>query len=50
MRLRVESVALGVPTHAPWLARRSLVHRETRMTSQAPVRTGGAVGAGWDLD
>ena len=44
------SVALRVPAHAPWLARRSLVHRVTRMTCHAPVRTGGAVGAGWDLD
>ena len=43
-------VALRVPAHAPWLARRSLVHRVTRMTCHAPVRTGGAVGAGWDLD
>ena len=45
-----EAVALRVPAHAPWLARRSLVHRVTRMTCHAPVRTGGAVGAGWDLD
>jgi len=44
------TVALRVPAHAPWLARRSLVHRVTRMTCHAPVRTGGAVGAGWDLD
>jgi len=43
-------VALRVPAHAPWLARRSLVHRVTRMTCHAPVRTGGDVGAGWDLD
>ena len=43
-------VALRVPAHAPWLARRSLVHRVTRMTCHAPVRTGVAVGAGWDLD
>jgi len=45
-----QCVALRVPAHAPWLARRSLVHRVTRMTCHAPVRTGGAVGAGWDLD
>jgi len=45
-----ELVALRVPAHAAWLARRSLVHRVTRMTCHAPVRTGGAVGAGWDLD
>jgi len=44
------TVALRVPAHAPWLARRSLVHRVTRMTCHAPVRTGGAVGAVWDLD
>jgi len=43
-------VALRVPAHAPWLARRSMARRETRMTCHAPVRTGGAVGAGWDLD
>jgi len=43
-------VALRVPAHAPWLAGRSVVHRVTRMTFHAPVRTGGAVGAGWDLD
>jgi len=43
-------VALRVPAHAPWLTRRLLVHRVTRMTCHAPVRTGGAVGAGWDLD
>jgi len=47
--LRVD-VTSRVPAHAPWLARRSLVHRVTRMTCHAPVRTGGAVGAGWDLD
>ena len=47
---RTDTVALRVPAHAPWLARRSLVHRVTRMTCHAPVRTGGAVGAGWDLD
>jgi len=44
------SVALRVPAHAPWLAGRSLVHRVTRMTCHAPVQTGGAVGAEWDLD
>jgi len=43
-------VALRVPAHAPWLARRSMARRATRMTRHAPVRTGGAVGAGWDLD
>ena len=48
--IAVVCVALRVPAHAPWLARRSLVHRVTRMTCHAPVRTGGAVGAGWDLD
>ena len=43
-------VAFHVPAHAPWLARRSLARRATRMTCHAPVRTGGAVRAGWDLD
>ena len=43
-------VALRVPANAPWLARRSMARRATRMTCHAPVRTGGAVGAGWDLD
>jgi len=43
-------VALRVPDHAPWLAGRSLVRRATRLTCHAPVRTGGAGGAGWDLD
>jgi len=43
-------VALRVPAHATWLARRSMARRATRMTRHAPVRTGGAVGAGWDLD
>jgi len=42
-------VALRIPAHAPWLARRSLVRRVTRMTYHAPVRTGGAGGAEWDL-
>ena len=46
----VPVVALRVPSHAPWLARRALVHRVTRMTCHARVQTGGAVGAGWDLD
>jgi len=50
LRNAEDDVALRVPAHAPWLARRSLVHRVTRMTCHAPVRTGGAVGAGWDLD
>ena len=45
-----KTVTLRVPAHAPWLARRSLVHRVTRMTCHAPVRTGGAVGAGSGLD
>jgi len=45
-----KSVALRLPAHAAWPARRSLVHRVTRMTCHAPVRTGGAVGAGRDLD
>ena len=43
-------VAFRVPAHAPSQARRSLARRATRMTCHAPVRTGGAVGAGWDLD
>ena len=43
---REASVALRVPAHAPWLARRSMARRATRMTWHAPVRTGGAVGAG----
>jgi len=47
---RSRTVELRVPAHAPWLARRSLVRRATRMTCHAPVRTGGAGGAGWDLD
>ena len=45
-----KSDALRGPDHAPWLARRSMARRATRMTCHAPVRTGGAVGAGWDLD
>jgi len=49
-RKSVMVVALRVPAHAPWLARTSVVHRVTRMTCHAPVRTGGAVGAAWDLD
>jgi len=44
------SVALRGPVHAPWPARRSMGRRATRMTCHAPVRTGGAVFAGWDLD
>jgi len=48
--LRAHIFALLVPAHAPWLARRSFVRRVTPMTCHAPVRTGGAGGAEWDLD
>jgi len=43
------TVALRGPVHAVWPARRSMERRATRMTCHAAVRTGGAVGAGWDL-
>jgi len=45
-----KSVAFRVPAHAPWLARRSMARRATRMTCHAPVRRGCAVGAFGDLD
>jgi len=41
-------VASRSPVQAPWPARRSMERRATRMKCQAPVRTGGAVVAGWD--
>jgi len=40
----------AAPGKAPLLASRSMGGRATRMTCHAPVRTGGAVLAGWDLD
>jgi len=48
--ITVVRVALRIPAQVPWLARRSMACRATRMLCHAPVRTGGAVGAGWDLD
>ena len=48
--IQLACVPLRGPVHAPLLARRSMGHRETRMTCHAPVRTGAAVLAGWGLD
>jgi len=40
----------AAPVRAPLLSRTSVGRRATRMTCNAPVRTGGAVLAGSDLD